>query len=107
MLSDCPREFGISRFESVQDRTNGNGLGDIDCHFAADLRQISQMKRQYDADHFRVCTSTERTAGKSRTIAFHESPPSAEPYTCPPVVPKYTPHWSIESTAIASRRMFT
>src|SRR5208282_1003088 len=39
-----------------------------------------------------VCTSTESTAGRSRTIGAHESPASAEPYTCPPLVPKYTPH---------------
>jgi len=35
-----------------------------------------------------VCTSTDSTAGRSRTIAFHELPESADAYTCPPVVPK-------------------
>ena len=29
--------------------------------------------------HGRLCTSTDTTAGKSRTIGAHESPPSAEP----------------------------
>src|ERR1043165_3120091 len=41
--------------------------------------------------HFSVCTSTLNTAGRSLTIGVHESPESAEQYTCPPVVPKYTP----------------
>jgi hypothetical protein len=35
-----------------------------------------------------VCTSTESTAGRSRTIGFQLSPESAEQYTWPPVVPK-------------------
>ena len=54
-----------------------------------------------------VCTSTEYTAGKSRTIGAQLSPASAEQYTCPPLVPKYTPHLSSASTAIASRSTFT
>ncbi len=36
----------------------------------------------------RVCTSTERTDGKSRTMGAQVSPPSGEQYTWPPVVPK-------------------
>src|SRR5262249_61693156 len=35
--------------------------------------------------YFKACTSTEYTAGKSRTIGDHESPPSADSYTRPPV----------------------
>jgi len=35
------------------------------------------------------------------------SPPLREAYTWPPVVPKYTPQVSSESTAIASRSTFT
>jgi hypothetical protein len=58
-------------------------------------------------NHPSVCTSTESTAGKSRTIGFQLSPASAEAYTCPPLVPKYTPHLSSESTAMASRNTLT
>ncbi len=57
--------------------------------------------------HGSVWTSTESTGGRSRTIGAQLSPASAEAYTCPPVVPKYTPHLSSESTAIASRNTFT
>ena len=39
-------------------------------------------------DHGKACTSTERTAGRSRTMGFQESPASEEAYTWPPVVPK-------------------
>src|SRR5581483_11084087 len=35
-----------------------------------------------------VCTSTESTAGRSRTIGAQLSPASGDAYTCPPVVPK-------------------
>jgi len=35
------------------------------------------------------------------------SPASADAYTCPPVVPKYTPHGSSASTVIASRNTLT
>ncbi len=38
--------------------------------------------------HGRVCTSTESTAGRSRTMGAQLSPALAEAYTCPPVVPK-------------------
>ena len=54
-----------------------------------------------------VCTSTLSTAGRSRTIGFQLSPASADAYTCPPVVPKYTPQLSRVSTAMASRSTFT
>src|SRR5438093_182431 len=53
--------------------------------------------------HPSVCTSTESTAGRSRTIGFQLSPASAEAYTWPPGVPKQIPHLSKESTAMASR----
>src|ERR1700675_511841 len=57
--------------------------------------------------HGSVCTSTESTPGRSRTIGAQLSPASADAYTCPPLVPKYMPHLSSESTAIASRNTFT
>ena len=54
-----------------------------------------------------VCTSTDRTGGRSLTIGDQVLPASGDAYTCPPVVPKYTPQESRVSTAIASRRTFT
>ena len=45
---------------------------------AFDSRQSPQMERQRDADHFNVWTSTESTAGRSRTIGAQESPELAE-----------------------------
>ena len=58
-------------------------------------------------NYFRVWTSTDSTGGRSRTIGDQVSPESGEAYTCPPVVPKYMPHSSSESMAIASRSTLT
>ena len=107
VVADGAAEDGVAGLERVEDRRDGDGRGDVEMHLAVDLGERAEMLGQRDADHRSVCTSTESTAGRSRTMGAHESPASAEPYTCPPVVPKYTPHESSESTAIASRRTFT
>ena len=65
------------------------------------------MRRQDDPDHGKVCASTETTDGRSRTMGVQLSPASAEAYTWPPVVPKYTPQGSRESTLMASRSTLT
>ena len=85
-------------------------------HFAAALaggtcrpqgRRYIYAARTALYPHASVCTSTESTAGRSRTMGAQLSPASAEAYTCPPVVPKYTPQESSWSTAIASRSTLT
>ena len=51
------------------------GRGDVEFDRAvAELRERAQVLRQRDADHRSVCTSTESTAGRSRTIGAQESP---------------------------------
>jgi hypothetical protein len=75
--------------------------------FRHTFRPIIASLRGSRLNHGSVCTSTESTAGRSRTTGDQLSPASAEAYTCPPVVPKYTPHRSSESTAMASRNTFT
>ena len=51
---------------------------DVELDFAGDLREGAQVRRELHPDHRRVWTSTERTAGRSRTIGAQESPASAE-----------------------------
>src|SRR6266851_403514 len=98
----------ISRGSAPDATASVSGLAlNVELHLAADARQSPQMWREYDSDHGSVWTSTESTAGRSRTMGAQLSPASAEAYTCPPVVPKYTPHLSSESTAIASRNTLT
>src|SRR5580700_11811481 len=93
--------------DRVQNRTLRDRSINIDFQFVIDARQRPQVCREDHPDHCSVCTSTESTAGRSRTIGAQFSPASGDAYTWPPVVPKYTPHESSESTAIASRSTFT
>ena len=88
MVADGSPQHWITSFERVENRALGNGTLDGEHDFAVDLRERAEVEWQRDPDHFNVCTSTERTAGKSRTIGLQRSPLSDEAYTCPPVVPK-------------------
>ena len=88
MVANRPAQHGIARFEGVEDRALRGRPLDAQAHFAVDLSEIAEMIREDDSDHDSVWTSTERTEGRSRTIAFQLSPESVDAYTCPPVVPK-------------------
>src|SRR5439155_8270945 len=108
VVADRPAEHRIPCFERVEHRALRNLTLDIEFHLAVDMRELAQMCRERDSDHHdSVWTSTDTTAGRSRTMGAQLSPASADAYTCPPVVPKYTPHLSSESTAIASRNTLT
>jgi len=97
----------IASLERVEDRALRHLTFDLELYLAADVRQRPQMIRKHHSDHGNVWTSTDSTGGRYRAIGFQASPASADAYTCPPVVPKYTPHESSESTAIASRSTLT
>ena len=43
-----------------------------------DARELAEVRRQDDADHRKVCTWTDSTAGRSRTIGCHRSPASGD-----------------------------
>src|SRR6266849_1591166 len=107
VVPDRPAQHGIARLERVEHRRPCDRAGNFEQHVVFDVRQRPQMRRECDPDHFRVWTSTDSTAGRSRTMGVQLSPLSGDMYTCPPVVPKYTPHLSSESMAIASRSTLT
>src|SRR5215470_13838355 len=107
MVADRPAQHWIFGLERVEHRALRDGTLNLNFHLPFDARQRPQVGREIDSYHGNVWTSTERTAGRSRTIAAQVSPLSADAYTCPPVVPKYTPHESSESIAIASRNTLT
>src|SRR5438067_1731175 len=107
VVADRAAQHGIAGLERVQHRAPRDPARDVELHLALHLRQRPQVRRQYHADHRSVWTSTDSTAGRSRTMGAQLSPASADAYTCPPVVPKYTPHGSSESKASASRSRFT
>src|SRR6266704_5311405 len=107
VVADRPAQHRIAGLERVEDRALRDPTLDVELHLAVDVRQLPQVCREHHADHGSVWTSTESTAGRSWTMGAQLSPVSADAYTCPPVVPKYTPHGSSESTANASRNTFT
>src|SRR6266849_4730300 len=88
VIPDRPLQHRIAGFEGVEHRTLRDLALDVQPHLAIHASQRPQMCWQYDPNHVRVCTSTDNTAGRSRTIGVQLSPASAEPYTWPPDVPK-------------------
>src|SRR5271168_3141979 len=107
VVADGAAQHGITGFECVEDRALGGWALDLELDLRVDVCQRPQVRWQFDSDHGSVCTSTESTAGRSRTMGAQVSPASADAYTCPPEVPKYTPHLSSVSTAMASRSTLT
>lgn len=93
VIADRAFKDGVEIFKRVQNRgkthhTVLRGYNQRD--FSSNLGKSPQMGREFDANrggsnsrfqtgHGSVCASTERTAGRSWTIACQESPPSGEP----------------------------
>src|SRR5688572_20350267 len=100
MVADGAAQHRKLMLERVEHRPLSGAALDVDGHFIGDPRQRTQMRGKQHANHGSVCTSTESTGGRSRTMAVQLSPLSADAYTCPPLVPKYTPQESSASTAI-------
>ena len=88
VIADGPAQHWIARLERIEDRALGHVSLDLELHLAVYAREFPQMCREHDSDHGSVWTSTESTAGRSRTIGVQLSPAFADAYTCPPVVPK-------------------
>ncbi len=109
VVADRAAQHRIPRLERVEHRRPRERapFRDLQRHLVVDPRQGPQVRRQHHSDHGSACTSTDNTAGRLRTMGAQLSPPSAEAYTWPPVVPKYTPPGSSVSTHIASRSTFT
>src|SRR6202046_568825 len=89
VVADRTAQHRVPAFERVDNGALCDGRLKVEFHFAADARQPAQVWREKDANHGSVWTSTESTAGRSRTMGDHVSPASADAYTCPPLVPKY------------------
>ncbi len=78
MITYCPPQHRIFGFDSVQHRALSHSFVERKFDFAIDVGKRTQMRRKNNAYHGNVCTSTESTAGKSRTMGFHLSPASAD-----------------------------
>src|ERR1700680_4651429 len=107
LIAQGAAQHRIAGLKRIEHRSLRDRAVNLELHLTIDLRQRPKVPRQLDSDHGSVCTSTDSTAGRSRTMGAQLSPASADAYTCPPVVPKYTPHESSESRASASRSTLT
>src|SRR6266481_2515291 len=81
MVADRPPQHRITRFQRVDHGMLRHRALDLDLHLAGHMRQPSQVCWEHDTDHGSVWTSTESTAGRSRTMGAQLSPASAEQYT--------------------------
>src|ERR1700693_536998 len=88
VIANRPAQHRIRRLKGVEHGALRDGTIDLQLDLSTYIGKRAQVRRQLDADHDKVCASTESTAGRFWTIAFHVSPPSADPYSWPPVVPK-------------------
>jgi len=77
VIADRPLQHGIAGFEAIEHGAEGYRSWDFERDLETYMRQRAQMRREYDSNHS-VCTSTESTAGRSRTMAFQLSPASAD-----------------------------
>src|SRR5260370_3068506 len=91
VVADRSAQHRITRFNRVDYGPLGDRPRDFNLHLPGHLRQSPPVLRKPNPHQGSVCTSTDSTAGRSRTKGSHVSPASAEPYTCPPAAPKYTP----------------
>jgi hypothetical protein len=51
LVADRPAQHGIAGFERVEDRPQRDRAVELKFYFAANVRQRSEMLRDYDADH--------------------------------------------------------
>src|SRR5580698_1436743 len=87
VIANGPTQHRIASLKRIEDRSLRDWMFDVEFHIAANVRQGSKMRRKDDTDHDvlstirnhpSVCTSTESTAGRSRTIGAQLSPASAD-----------------------------
>ena len=81
VVADRAAQHRVAGFEGVENRALSGRALDVEFHLSVDLRQRPQMKGEHDPDHESDWTSTERTAGRSRTMGAQLSPESLDAYT--------------------------
>ncbi len=54
LVADRPAQHGIAGLERVEDRPQRDRAVELKFYFAANVRQRSEMLRDYDSDHFGI-----------------------------------------------------
>ena len=78
-VTEGAAQRGVGGFEGVDDASLGGRPAHLELHLPTGASQVSQVVGEQDSDHGSVCTSTDRTRGRSRTMAVHDFPESADP----------------------------
>jgi hypothetical protein len=78
VISNRSAKYWMRCFERIQYCPLTNVSGYLDLYFVLDVRERPKPLWKYYADHGRVCTSTDMTEGRSRTIGCQVSPLSGE-----------------------------
>ena len=78
VIANRPAQHGIRVLNRVENGAQRDQALHVKGDFAVDTGQRPQVRRELHADHVSVCTSTDNTAGRSRTIGFQESPALAD-----------------------------
>ena len=81
LVADGAAQHRIAAFQGVENAVLRNRRRYVKRNLGTDSGQRAQMRRQMNANHGSVCTSTDTTAGRSRTMGIQLSPESAEAYT--------------------------
>ena len=77
-VTDRSLQHWIAGLERVYQRALGGQTGDLDLYFPPEVCERAQVRRQHNPDHGKVWTSTDNTAGRSRTIGTQLLPALAE-----------------------------
>ena len=88
MIANGSAQHRVLRLQCIQHRALRNGRRLTSSSLASTCANVRRCAGSTTLNHGSVCTSTDSTAGRSRTIGAQVSPASADAYTCPPVVPK-------------------
>jgi len=67
-IADRAAQDGVASLERLEDGSQGHRSLEGEEHLALDFGERAQMGGENNADHGRVWTSTDNTAGRSRTI---------------------------------------
>ena len=79
VIADRSQQHRVGCFNRIEHSALRYRSIDINLNFALNMGQRTQMPwQQYTHHHDSVCTSTESTAGRSRTIGFQLSPASGD-----------------------------
>lgn len=65
VIADRPAQDRVGCLERVEHGLLRDQSADVDGDFAVDAGERSEMRGKSDANHAKVCTSTERTGGRA------------------------------------------